>query len=152
MRARPIHLLDVSTSSALSERKSGITFRALADALGDPKFSIGTLSDVIRGRPGAMTQESENDLRRRLGLPVASTKTVEVCPSCLAHGKIEVHGEGLDCRGAPVVAVVTLAPGESVRRHRHAPGKARPPCYRPRLALDKPTRRVQLLKLLEDCA
>ena len=30
-------------------------------------------------------------------------------------------------------------------------GKPAPPCYRPRLALDKPTRRGQLLKLLEDC-
>ena len=56
----------------------------------------------------------------RVALPPV-TKPAAVCPSCLAHGKIEVHGEGLDCHNRPVVAVVTLAPGEVVRSNGHAP-------------------------------
>jgi hypothetical protein len=53
-----------------------------------------------------------------------------------------------DCHGAEVAAVVTLAPGETVKR----PGKPsapRPACFRPRLALDLATRITQLETLLQ---
>ena len=110
-RTRQAHSTDATTVFALSERKSGKTLRALANELGQPYFSIATLSDVLRGRPGALTEVSENDLRQRLGLPVIVTAAVPVCP---------IHGEPhvADCHGQPVAAVVALAPGQHVARDR----------------------------------
>ena len=110
-RTRQPHRTDASTVSALSERKSGKTLRALANELGEPYFSIATLSDVLRGRPGALTEASENDLRQRLGLPIVPTVRVPVCP---LHGVPHVA----DCHGAEVAAVVTLAPRQRVAAKR----------------------------------
>ena len=42
MRTRTIHLLDESTVLALSERKNGSTFRALAECLGYPASMAAT--------------------------------------------------------------------------------------------------------------
>ena len=43
-------------------------------------------------------------------IPIAE---VQVCPSCLDNGKIEVHNVA-DCGGRAVASVVALAPGERV--------------------------------------
>lgn len=73
---------------------------------------------------------------------------VQVCPSCGGdHGLTGIP----DCHGRPVVAVVTLAPGEVVARNGHAASKPRKTYYRPCLPLDKTERRVKLLELLEEC-
>ena len=140
MQSRAVHYTDESTVSALANRKNGQTLRVLARELGHPYFSIATLSDVLRRRPGAVSLHTENDLRLRLELPAIGLTLTPVCP---------VHGEPhvADCHGAPVAAVITLAPGERVQR----PGKPdpRPPCYRPRLAIDLVTRIAQLEALLQ---
>lgn len=57
---------------------------------------------------------------------IEESKRVTVCPSCLAAGKREVHAVG-DCKGAPIAAVVVLAPGEVV-----APAPAPKPLKRVR--------------------
>lgn len=64
---------------------------------------------------------------------------VQVCPSCGGdHGLTGIP----DCHGRPVVAVVTLAPGEVVRQNGHAPRKPRKADDRgtvhlPKQAIDK---------------
>jgi hypothetical protein len=93
----------------------GKTLRVLACDLGEPIFSIATLSAVLRGKPGTLTMTSEDDLRQRLGLPAISPHITPACPTC---GGAHVLA---DCHGAEIVAVVALAPGETV----HRPGKAR---------------------------
>lgn len=107
MRTRRIHLTDVDTVFALAEHCKGKTRRAAAVALGLPESSAAMLSDVLKRKPGALSVEGEADLRRRLGLPIINTQPVPICP---------IHGEPhiADCHGAPVAAVVTLAPGERV--------------------------------------
>lgn len=65
------------------------------------------------------------------------TKRVEVCPSCLKLGKREAHIAG-DCGGREVIAVVTLAPGEVVRRNGHE--RNGPPDERATLHVPKDTR------------
>lgn len=64
-------------------------------------------------------------------------------PVCPIHGEPHIA----DCHGAEVAAVVTLAPGDTVKRvgKQTAP---RPACFRPRLALDLATRITQLEALL----
>jgi hypothetical protein len=48
-------------------------------------------------------------------------KLAECCPTCHV-----VHGDGLDCHGAPIAAIVVLAPGEQVTRI-PKPGRERKP-------------------------
>jgi len=106
----------------------------LARELGHPHFSIATLSDVIRRKPGALTMSSEDDLRKRLGLPTLSPHIVPACPSC---GGAHVAA---DCHGQPVAAVVTLSPTERVTCKRPAPT--------PRTLSDYPT--ALLKRLIEE--
>ena len=109
-RTRQSHsVVDPETVAALLQRKNG-SLRKLATNLGFPASYNATLSDILRDRPGAITLEGENILRRTLGLPVIQTRTARACPSCGA-----VHGEGLDCHSQPVASVALLRPGEQVR-------------------------------------
>jgi hypothetical protein len=119
MRIRHSHELDTETISALSERKSGKSLRALAAELGLDKGAIATLSAVLRGRSGTLTLASENVLRMHLGLTLLpEPRLLAPCPTCLGdHGMKEIP----DCHGAPIAAIVVLAPGEQVTRK----GKAR---------------------------
>lgn len=114
-RTRVIHITDESTASALAKRKGDQTFRVLARELGEPRFSIATLSDIIRRKPGALTMTSEDDLRRLLGLPTLSPHIVPACPSCGGAHTVA------DCRGLPITAIVALGPTEYVTRQRPAP-------------------------------
>lgn len=114
-RTRVVHVTDETTASALAKRKGEQTFRVLARELGEPRFSIATLSDVIRRKPGALTMSSEDELRKRLGLPTLSPHIVPACPSCGGAHTVA------DCHGQPVVAVVTLGHHERVTRKRGAP-------------------------------
>ena len=70
-----------------------------------------------------MTLVSENDLRQRLGLaPLPEPYMIAPCPTC---GGVHIAG---DCGGRPVIAVVTLAPGEVVtQRNGHAAQRERAP-------------------------
>lgn len=106
MLPRESHLLAASTVCALRERKNGQSLRAVAAVLGLPTGSAGMLSAVMREAPGAVSLDSENDLRRRLGLPAIAMRQALACPTCGA-----VHGEGLDCHGQPVT--VALRPVRS---------------------------------------
>ena len=72
------------------------------------------LSDLLRGRWDHVSLDSLNDLRVRLGLWPCEQRLALTCASC---GR--VHGEGLDCGGRPIAAVVILQPGERV-----APGQS----------------------------
>lgn len=117
METRVVHLTDESTLNALAMRRKGKTLRQLATDLGLAESAIATLSAVLHDRPSALSSASENDLRRRLGLPVIETRPVEVCPTCLVDGRREVHAAG-DCHGVPVAQVVCLAPGASVKSAR----------------------------------
>jgi hypothetical protein len=104
-------VVDVSTVKALSRRRNGGTLRALAADLGLAENTIATLSDVLRERPGALTAEAENDLRRRLGLPTIITIPVAPCPTCGGdHGMKGIP----DCGGLPIASVAILRPGEVV--------------------------------------
>ena len=122
-RARIVHLMDESTTSALAKRKNGQTLRALARELGEPQFSIAMLSNVLCHRPGKVSLATENDLRQRLGLHPIGAVVISRCPSC---GGAHVLA---DCHGAPVAAVVGLAPGRRssgpARRVRAEPTTAR---------------------------
>jgi len=106
----------------------------LARELGELRFSIATLSDVIRRKPGALTMTSEDDLRQRLGLPTLSPHIVSACPSCGGAHTVA------DCHGQPVAAVVTLGPTEYVTRKRPAPA--------PRTLSDYPT--ALLKRMIEE--
>jgi hypothetical protein len=118
MRTRQVHLADDSTVFALRQRKNGCTLRQLAAALDYPANMAATLSDVLRRKPGALTQMGEDDLRRRLGLPIETPYSLSPCPSCGGgHGLRRIP----DCHGAPVAAVVALAPGERIARSRPEP-------------------------------
>ena len=139
MRTRKQHIADVTTAKAVSSAKSG-SWAATAVRLGFvPQMGV-TLSAVARGVPSAVTPEGENLIRYKLGLPPPDTiLRVPACPSC---GGAHVLA---DCHGAPVAAVVALAPGESVRK----PGKARARrrYLRPCLPVE-PAARVERLRWL----
>ena len=107
MRTRQIHLVDDDTVSALFQYCAGKTRRGAAMALGLPKSSAAMLSDVLKRKPSALSEEGERDLRQRLGRPVLDMRPVPVCP---LHGEPHVA----DCHGRAVAAVVALAPGERV--------------------------------------
>ena len=147
-RTRTCHQVSINTAETLKTRRNGCTMRKLAVELGYPENYATTLSHIIRMTPGCVTTAGENRLRSILGLaPLPEPFMIAPCPSCSG-----VHVAG-DCGGKPVAAVVTLAPGEVVTQ-RNGNGrkcKPAPPCFRPRLALDKSVRREQLLKLLEEC-
>ena len=59
----------VSTSLALSQAKTGVSWRTLAASLGYDKSYATTLCKVARRDPGSLSRAAENDLRERLGLP-----------------------------------------------------------------------------------
>ena len=80
-------------------RKNG-SLRKLAVELGFPPSFAATLSDVLRGKPGKLTLDGENALRRALGLSVIAERVTATCPTCGV-----VHGAGWDCRGAHVQLV-----------------------------------------------
>lgn len=141
MRTRQRHIIHASTALAVSAAKSG-SWANTALSLGFAAHEGAMLCDVARGKPSAVTPEGENIIRARLGLPVIPLVRVPACPTC---GGAHVAA---DCHGAEVAAVVTLAPGETVRRR----GKPdpRPPCYRPRLSRDPVERVGQLEALLAE--
>lgn len=140
--------------TALSRSSGKISLDALRE-MREIRVSKGTLSRILNG--GSVSVQAENDVRQALGL-TACLVTIEACPSCG-----NVHAAG-DCRNQPVASVAILHPGEVVvssaapispsGENGHEPKRERkpePPCFRPRLALDKTVRKVQLLKLLEEC-
>lgn len=109
MRTRKQHIACITTSKAVSSAKSG-SWAATAEALGFEPQMGATLSGVAAGKPSAVTPEGENLIRAALGLPPRDMVRVPACPSC---GGAHVLA---DCHGAPIAAVVALAPGESVRK------------------------------------
>lgn len=64
------HILCVETAQSLLERKGDLSWRTLAHELGYAEPFAASLSAAARRVPGAMSRAAENDLRRRLGLPV----------------------------------------------------------------------------------
>lgn len=52
----------------VKKRKDGITFRELATELGYEESFASTLSDIIRDKPGALSEDGERKLRRRLNI------------------------------------------------------------------------------------
>jgi hypothetical protein len=132
MGTRVVHVTDESTVFALAERKFGKTLRALAAELDLPPKSIATLSDVLRFRPSALTESSENDLRLRLGLPTIISVRVRVCPTCGGdHGLKQIP----DCADERV----TL---------RNVPRSSGQIDIRPRLPIDPALRIAKLSALL----
>lgn len=116
MRTRQTHILDQTTISALTTRRNGFSLRRLAAELGLPERDNAMLSNVLNGKPGALTLTGENDLRQRLGLPLITRYEVPACPDCgLVHtGR---------CHGKPVAAVAVLGPGEKIAQ---APKTSKP--------------------------
>ena len=110
------HHIDAETRNALLRAKNG-SLRQLAHELGYPREFAATLSKILLNKAGQVSQETENELRRRLCLPAIGTATVPVCPTCAA-----AHVAG-DCHGKTVAAVVVLSSGERVttRRPRRQP-------------------------------
>jgi len=102
-----------SLRAALALRRNG-TLRKLARELGFENKDAGALSDLLHGRYDHVSLLTANRWALALGLPlIPSTKSVQVCPSCLERGIADVHIAG-DCMGRPIAAVVILAPGERV--------------------------------------
>ena len=102
-----------SLRAALALRRNG-TLRKLARELGFENKDAGALSDLLHGRYDHVSLLTANRWALALGLPlIPSTKSVQVCPSCLERGIAVVHDVG-DCMGRPISAVVILAPGERV--------------------------------------
>ena len=96
-RTRQSHsVVDPETVAALLQRKNG-SLRKLATSLGFPASYNATLSDILNNKPGAITLNGENVLRRAMSLPVIQIRPARACPSCG-----EVHGENLDCGGRDV--------------------------------------------------
>ena len=63
------HITDESTVQALATAlRRARTLRQLSADLGEPTFSIATLSEVLRRIPGALSAEGEQELRSRLGI------------------------------------------------------------------------------------
>jgi len=100
-RTRQSHsVVDPETVAALLQRKNS-SLRKLATSLGFPASYNATLSDILNNKPGAITLDGENILRRAMNLPVIQIRPTRACPSCG-----EVHGENLDCGGRDVKAVL----------------------------------------------
>lgn len=91
------------------------TWEAVADFYNDERtFSKASYNRLARGEH--VSDDVINQVLRRHLLPVLPLlKITEACPTC--H---EVHNAG-DCHGKPVASVVTLAPGERVRKPRKQP-------------------------------
>ena len=83
-------LLRAIVLAELKQRKTG-TLRQLSNELGVP---VGTLSDVLRERPGHGKPETIERLARRLGIPVPAMAPAPICP---IHGEVHVA----DCHGQP---------------------------------------------------
>ena len=105
------HHIDAETRNALLRAKNG-SLRQLAHELGYPREFAATLSKILTDKPGQVSQTTENELRRRLGLPAIGHVPVPVCPTC---GEAHVAP---DCHGKPVAAVVVLRREEVVTRRR----------------------------------
>jgi hypothetical protein len=111
----------------------------LFSALGSWQQVADDLAPFLRRSPSAwwsvaeghkLTTPKVNALLRHAGKPmIPAPVEVMPCPTC---GGVHVAG---DCHGRPVVAVVTLAPGEVVRRNGHAPTQTRKPDARATLHL-----------------
>jgi hypothetical protein len=66
---------------ALKKRHS-VSLRALALSLGEPENFSGTLSDMLRRKPGAASLATENRVRAALGLaPLARRAYLRPCLS-----------------------------------------------------------------------
>jgi hypothetical protein len=89
------------------------SWRKLADYYGLPHnvlYAVGT------GKWSHVSWETVRLVRRRIGLSdPGELRQVPVCPSC---GDAHVLP---DCHGAPVAAVVALAPGERIARSQPEP-------------------------------
>lgn len=64
------HKLYSSTVTALRQAQNGYSWRECAKRLGYPPSYAASLHHAARGQTGAMTLETENILRERLGLPL----------------------------------------------------------------------------------
>lgn len=101
-------MINPETINALRQRKTG-TLRQLANALQLPENDMGLLSDILRSVHRNVSRDAENRVRAALGLRV---DTEYLVPACAACGNVH-H---CSCEGRPVKRVVTLAPGETIRR------------------------------------
>lgn len=108
------HVVAESTREAVMARRTPRGLVALARELGYADGFAGVLSSVIHGVPGKMTLDSENLLRRRLGLSCIGVARVTVCPSCGGVHRVE------DCGGVQV-RVVALQKGEHISRRNRPP-------------------------------
>ena len=99
------------TQKALWKRYNG-SWRELADELG---IAHSVLHAIATDKWEHVSWDMIRRIGVSLGLPnPGQLRIVLPCPSCGA-----VHGEGLDCGGRPIAAVVILQPGERV-----APGQS----------------------------
>ena len=119
MRYRQTHIISPETVECLQRAKNGLPLRVLAAQLGLPASDSAMLSNVLAGKPGALTRAGEHDLRSRLGLPPIGTLEVAPCPDC---GGVHTGR----CHGRLVTEVAVLTVGESVRRP--ASGRQRRTC------------------------
>ena len=123
-----------------SLHREGQTWRKIAKPA---EVSPGLVHHIAHGR----FEHASWETVRKLSLHLVGTDPGPLtfalsCPSC---GGAHVLA---DCHGAPVAAVVGLAPGETIKR----PGKARArrTYFRPCLALDLTERIPQLRALLAE--
>jgi hypothetical protein len=103
-----------TTIKALSRAKNG--FGTLDEVAARFHFEVskGTLSRVLNGQ--SVSEYAENDIRLKLGLDAIRTKVAVACSTCG-----DVHGEGLDCHGKPVVRVQIVSGPPRNRKRYHRP-------------------------------
>lgn len=103
-----------STINALKWAQS--YFGALDDVIAKFHFEVskGTLSRVLNGQ--SVSEYAENDIRLKLGLDAIRTKVAVACSTCG-----DVHGEGVDCHGKPVVRVQIVSGRPRNRKRYHRP-------------------------------
>lgn len=116
------------TRDALNALQNAPTHRAKCDALGLPRHWRGTIGRILNGFDVSL--EKENEVRHRLALSPILMPLYHLppCPDC---GNTP---HTVRCNGREVVDVVTLAPGEVVKRNGKA--RRRSPAWRPYLPAD----------------
>ena len=118
----------------------GQTWRKIAETTG---VSQGLIHHIAHGKFEHASWDTIRSLSLHLSqIDPGPLNFVLACPSCGGAHTVA------DCHGAPVAAVVGLAPGETIKR----PGKARArrTYFRPCLALDLTERIPQLRALLAE--
>lgn len=118
------------TQKAIWQRKNGCSWRELARTIDVPH---GVLHALGNGKWGHVSWDTVRIVRRHMGLcdpgPIVETFACPDCESDTPHtGR---------CHGAPVAAVVCLAPDETVRPVAKRRRSQRPPAHRPYITDDR---------------